>query len=131
MSPPAGDPLDLSGDWLGSYEYPRKFAPVAFTASVAERGGWLSGVVLETTLLGNRRAAMEGRRIGQAVTWLKTYQHRDVTHDVQYEGVVDGAGEEISGRWTIFRDWSGVFLMVRQSRAAAASQRRTAVRARD
>ena len=125
----ARDPLDLTGDWSGTYEYPRYFPRVAFTASLAEQNGFVSGGVAETTLKGDRRATIEGRRDGAEVTWLKRYEHRDVAHDVQYEGVISGDGREISGRWAIFGNWSGVFQMVRQSRAAQALQRRAAIEA--
>ncbi len=113
--------LDLSGEWLGVYSYPRDLAPVSFSASLRERGGRLSGSIAE--MQGRRIAAIEGRRIRFVVTWLKSYEHRDIDHDIQYEGEVSADGEEISGVWTIFSDWSGTFLMVRQPRAAAGRAR--------
>ncbi len=124
----SGDPLDLSGEWSGIYNYPAAAPPVSFTASIAESGGMLSGDISEVMENVPRSSAIQGRRAGLAVTWLKSYQHRDVDYDVQYEGAVSGDGDEISGRWTIVGVWSGTFLMVRQSRAAIAQQREVAAK---
>ena len=129
MSAPAGDPLDLSGEWSGIYNYPQAFPPVAFAASLAEQGGWLTGEISEVTFRGKRAASIQGRRAGLVVTWLKSYEHRDVSHDIQYEGVVSADGQEISGRWTIFADWSGTFLMARKPRSAARRERRATAKA--
>jgi hypothetical protein len=124
----SGDPLDLSGEWSGIYNYPIAAAPVSFTASIAESGGLLSGEISEVMEKVPRSAAMEGRRAGLAVTWLKSYEHRDVNHDVQYEGVVSADGQEISGCWSIFDVWSGTFLMARKPRVAARDERRVAAK---
>ena len=119
--------LDLSGDWTGIYSYPRAIPPVSFTASLSEQGGWISGVVEEKSRKGvglARRlgATIQGRRTGESVTWLKLYDDLDDNYDaVQYEGAISADGEEISGCWSIFGDWSGSFLMVRKSRAEAGS----------
>ena len=48
-----------------------------------------------------------GRRVGAEVTWLKTYEDREVNHDVDYEGAVSDDGDEISGPWSIVGNWSG------------------------
>lgn len=130
MSAVAGDPLDLSGDWAGIYSYPHSLPPVSFTASLSETGGWIVGEVEEQSEKGRgppRRlgASIQGRRQGLSVTWLKTYDDPAHHHEaVQYEGAVSADGEEISGRWSLFGNWSGSFLMVRQTRTAASRRRR-------
>jgi hypothetical protein len=126
--------LDISGEWMGVYSYPAALPPVAFSASLIERDGWLSGVIEEQGAKAEgapkrRSASIQGRRVGLAATWLKCYEHRDVSHDVQYEGQVSADGEEISGRWSIVGNWSGTFLMARQSRATARRERRARARA--
>ena len=127
--------LDVSGDWTGTYSYPRAIPPVAFSASLSEQGGWISGVVEERSWerLGPPRrlgASIQGRRAGVSVTWLKLYDDHDASYDaVQYEGAVSPDGEEISGRWSIAGSWAGTFLMVRKSRATANRNRRAAARA--
>ncbi len=129
----SADRLNLSGEWSGVYSYPGALPPVSFSASLSDNGGWLSGVISEDGSppfpSGRRQSSLQGRRVGVTVSWLKTYEHREVIHDVAYEGAVSGDGEEISGRWSIVGDWSGAFLMVRQSRRAEARRRRAATRA--
>jgi hypothetical protein len=120
--------LDLSGDWAGTYSYPGLLKPVSFTAKLSEQGGWLSGMMEEKSVMGRgparlRAASVQGRRVGLAVTWMKMYEDREVNHDVEYEGAVDADGDEITGRWSIFGNWSGSFVMVRRSRKALARER--------
>ena len=126
--------LDLSGDWAGTYSYPSALPPVSFTARLIDEGGRLTGVIEETFAsdgAASRRveASLRGQRAGAAVTWLKMYDDRSVNHDVEYAGEVGGEGDEIGGNWSIFGQWSGVFLMVRKSRRAAARLRRAATEA--
>jgi hypothetical protein len=125
---------DISGDWTGIFNYPRDQAPVTFTASLQENGGWITGSVEETSAreLGPPRplgASIQGRRVGAAVTWLKLYDEASPVHDaVSYEGEVSPDGEEIGGRWSIPDSWSGTFLMVRQPGKAAAREKRKSAR---
>jgi hypothetical protein len=124
--------LDLSGDWTGVYSYPRGLSPVSFAALMRDAGGALSGNIEEEAAIDGRAprlrsAALEGRRAGFATTWLKTYEHRDVSHDVVYEGEVSLDGQEIGGRWSIVGSWSGSFLMVRNAVLAKARERRARV----
>ena len=121
--------LDLTGEWAGVYSYPSALPPVSFSVALVERGGWLSGEIeeeggSEPGFPKRRGASLQGRRAGLSVTWLKTYAHREVSHDVEYEGAVSADGAEISGRWSIFSEWSGVFLMIRKPQAGRARARR-------
>ena len=131
----AGAKLDVSGEWTGIYSYPSGLPPISFLAALTEREGWIAGVIEEHSREGAgpaRRlgASIQGRRSGAAVTWLKLYDDPGFGYDaVGYEGAVSADGEEISGRWSIAGEWSGAFLMVRKSRAAAARERRATARA--
>ena len=125
--------LDLSGEWTGVYSYPGAGSPVPFTASLSEREGWLTGAVEERSTQGPPRrlgATIQGRRAGVSVTWLKTYDVMEHGYDaVQYEGAVSADGAEISGRWAIFENGSGTFLMTRKPGAQAARRRSATTRA--
>ena len=106
---------------------------MSFAASLHDAGGALSGSIEEESALDARAprlrsAALEGRRVGFATMWLKMYEHRDVSHDVVYEGEVSPDGQEISGRWSIVGSWSGSFLMVRKPVLAKARERRARAR---
>jgi hypothetical protein len=128
----ADDPirLDLSGDWDGIYSYTVPLPPVSFTARLSEQQTSLGGAIEEERDRRKLVASIEGRRIGVAVTFLKRYEDRAIHHDVEYEGEVSPDGAEISGRWSIYGDWSGPFLMVRRPRKAVARLRRTGAQSR-
>jgi hypothetical protein len=111
--------LDLTGEWAGVYSYPHSLPHVSFTAFLVEREGWLTGRIEEA----GRSAEISGRRSGLAVTFLKTYR----SHDVDYIGEATADGVEISGRWSLFEDWSGTFLMVRRPQPARARVRQARV----
>ena len=123
---------DLSGVWHGQYSYPRSKAPVAFAATLTESGSWLHGMTQETGTAGNARglniqAALQGRRTGRCVTWLKIYDGSCRYYDtVHYAGDVNIDRTEIEGSWTIPGVWSGRFLMIRSGARAAAGARETA-----
>ena len=127
--------LNLSGLWHGRYAYPRGQSPVAFTATLTEIDGWLSGSIEEKAAVGRSAAvtltaALQGRRTGYSVTWLKLYEGAPATYDtVHYEGDVSADGTEISGRWTIPGAWSGTFLMIRPSGTGAKSSVKSVERA--
>ena len=71
--------LNLSGLWHGRYAYPNNAQPPAdFTATLTEIDGWLSGSIEEKATLAAvagmaLKAALQGRRTGSSVTWLKLY----------------------------------------------------------
>ena len=107
---------DLSGDWIGNYSYPGELEPVPFEAILFESNGQLTG---ETEGPGHTldmgevaHALVHGSRSGAQVTFTKVYD--TIEHDpVLYEGMLDDAGTEIQGSWTIVGEWSGSFLMRR------------------
>jgi hypothetical protein len=126
----APDPLNLSGLWQGFYSYPSRQRPVSFSATLTEAGSWLTGTTTETATQGETRgrvlsAALQGRRTGRSVTFLRLYTDGFPAYDgVHYEGEVREDGTEIEGRWSIPGNWSGKFLMVR-SGGNKAEQRQT------
>jgi len=115
----APDPLNLSGPWQGFYSYPSLQRPVSFSATLTEAGSWLTGTTTETATQGETRgrvlsAALQGRRTGRSVTFLKLYADGFPAYDgVRYEGEVREDRTKIEGRWSIPGGWSGRFLMVR------------------
>jgi hypothetical protein len=126
--------LDLSGAWAGLFNFPRLYRPVAFSADLVERDGWLIGATEETGDRGEARGAkmtatLQGRRTGFSVTWLKLYDRAWRNYDsVRYEGDVNDDATEIHGRWTIPGNWSGTFLMIRSVGADAALKRQATER---
>ena len=121
------DEYDLTGEWSGIYNYPARYPPNAFEASIRDSGGIITGVIRQPgeffeapgTL---QHAVIEGTREGSLVRWVKIYDDlsRATPH---YEGTIQPGGDEIEGRWHIPGDWSGTFLMMRRSREEAAEER--------
>jgi hypothetical protein len=118
----SGNPLDLSGVWHGQFSYPRPGrAPVAFTATLDERIGLLTGDCEEVGAVEEAKgltltATLQGRRTDREITFLKLYDGTFARYDmVQYAGEVSDDGSEIVGTWSIPGSWSGDFLMIRAS----------------
>jgi hypothetical protein len=114
---------DLSGDWIGIYNYPQHYGPVRFHAILHDADGWLSGTTSEEdeeNLPGAILAAtIEGRREGSTVSFVKIYDDEEVMPDiVRYQGLIQPGGDEITGEWEVPGIWSGTFLMVRESGVA-------------
>ncbi len=123
--------VDLSGDWIGLYSYPEAHPPTRFRAHLRDEGGRLSGETIEQeeTFTGGveLRALIDGRRDGSAVTFAKVYEDEAFNSDfVRYEGTIAAGGDEINGRWEVPGHWSGSFIMVRDSGAGEAAERRIA-----
>jgi hypothetical protein len=110
----------LSGEWDGIFNYPHHMPPQAFTATLRDEGGILTG---ETTESGEEsrdpavlHAWLEGRRSGDAVHFVKSYDATSrADYVVHYAGTLAPDGNEISGRWDVPGVWSGSFIMVRKA----------------
>ncbi len=111
-------PENLTGIWHGQYNYPIARPPVAFVATLVDRGGVLTGAVTETCELPRRlgeilNAAVSGQRDGRAVRFTKTYEGQDPAYPaVIYDGGLSEDCTEIEGTWRN-AGWSGRFLMIR------------------
>ena len=109
----------LSGFWVGRYAYDGGFGrPVSFLANVNDDGGALSGTMSEPNEMGNSsdelRAIISGSREGSDVFFIKAYDGAsDAAHRVDYAGMVNAQGTEISGHW-ILPGTSGTFTMTRE-----------------
>ena len=112
---------DLSGAWRGIFNYPAGAPPTEFLATLSDAGGPLTGHTVEPGLRGGEvTARIDGRRSGDAVSFVKLYEQDDDQYDdVTYAGTVGAEGDEITGRWSIPGDWSGTFIMVRERGVAA------------
>ncbi len=123
--------VDLSGDWLGLYNYPESHPPTRFRATLRDDGGRISGETIEAeeTFTGGAelRALIDGRRDGASITFAKVYEDEAFNSEfVQYDGAITAGGDEIHGRWEVPGHWSGTFIMVRSSGAGEAAERRIA-----
>lgn len=122
--------FDLSGSWIGIYNYSSHHPPTRFRATLADQNGALSGetVEQEKTFTGaTLRALIDGRRTDASISFVKVYEDEAFNSEfVHYEGQIESGGDEIIGRWDVPGYWSGTFLMVRDSGAAEAIERRIA-----
>jgi hypothetical protein len=116
---------DLTGIWNGLYTYPDGRS-TAFVATLIDSGGAFTGTTHEEAAKPGSSAAtlfatLDGSRSDRAVAFTKTYDRPDVFHrsPVSYEGALNGEGDEVEGRWTIRKVWSGKFLMIRSPRQTA------------
>jgi hypothetical protein len=110
-----GDRADLGGHWDGIYNYPRTLPPTAFTATLRDHGGAISGEISEPGREGTLFALIDGRRAGSSVTFVKFYDDHHA-RPIRYAGTLNADATEITGTWNIPGDWSGTFIMVRQKR---------------
>ena len=117
--------LDLTGTWDGEFEYPT--VPEAgpktpFLATLSERGGVLSGSIIEPHEVDGSTAhsTILGQRIGRNVHFAKDYSGagRLYRETVFYDGVLSEDGETITGTWRI-EHWRGPFSMTRSNAAGA------------
>lgn len=126
----SGDPLDLTGEWDGVFNYPSNLPPRGFRATLQDHAGALTEETIEENdpgVEGDRTliALLDGRRESERVSFVKHYDTLARAHyAVHYEGQVSAEGEEITGRWTVPGVWSGTFLMVRRARNEASETRR-------
>lgn len=122
--------IDLSGDWLGFYNYDFACPPTEFEAAIRDSDGVLTGVTTEMFEGPDKagmmlQAVIDGRREGVSVRFTKLYDDLELTPDmVVYEGRVLPGGDEIEGTWSIQGDGSGTFMMMRKRREGAAVARK-------
>ena len=123
---------DLTGVWNGLYSY-ADGRSVTFVATLIEHGSAFSGAIHEPYARGGARvlyATLAGSRQGSAVAFRKTYDGAvPGYHIVDYAGTLNADATEIEGRWTIAGAWSGKFMMIRPSRAAASAEQAVKARA--
>lgn len=124
----------ITGVWQGLYTYLTEadMPESHFTATLIEAGGLVSGTIHEVMnrYRGGRtpaNATVEGRREDSRVVFMKSYNGvGGLTHQVHYDGVLDEAGYEIEGHWTIYSlrsgRFEGRFLMVRNRPLAEAAK---------
>jgi hypothetical protein len=125
---------DLSGTWRGIFNYPEGDPPTGFVAVLRESGGMLTGEVEEPHIDGPEGppigAVIEGRHEGAAVSFVKYYDAVDEDYDtVSYLGSVSADGSEITGRWEVSDDWSGTFIMTRETGPDAAEEEKAEAQA--
>lgn len=114
------DAIDLSGNWVGIFNYPGNCQPAtSFAAQLRDTAGVLAGDTSEPDVLGEAggpklRGNVTGSHSGGRVQFLKCYDNYD-TDPIIYSGILADGGNEISGDWTIPDVWSGTFIMIRQS----------------
>ena len=122
------DPLDVSGSWDGIFNYPRGVPSNAFRAELVEHAGAISGETHERSDAHHDRGAtvvalLDGRRSGTDISFTKRYDDLvRAGHPVSYTGALSSEGDEITGTWNIPGEWSGTFIMVRQTRAGSAAK---------
>ncbi|MBC7768530.1 MAG: hypothetical protein H7124_07065 [Phycisphaerales bacterium] len=117
----------LTGSWSGAYRYPRDAGPeTVFNVEIEEVGGAFTGAMQEPNVIRLApgpvvTADIEGTRSGASVVFVKFYNGSGgMAHAIRYEGTVDEALTRIEGTWSIPRDWSGTFFMVRDDLGAEA-----------
>lgn len=115
----ADNPLDLSGQWHGTFAYPANAGPATpFLANLTESNGHLSGSIIEPDLYGGAdpaKALIAGHRAGRSVDFTKTYQGRVVGYKnpVDYVGQLSADGASVTGMWSLL-ELNGTFEMYRE-----------------
>jgi len=129
--------VSLTGAWSGAYRYPGdRFPETVFEAVIEERGGAFTGSTKEPNILrpwldAVITADIDGHRSGQNVSFTKIMDGSGgMRHAIIYEGLADAELTRIEGRWSIPREWSGSFFMVRDSRAAAKAAKEASIEVR-
>jgi hypothetical protein len=126
-------PVNVSGTWVGSYEYPAGDyrGPVEFSVTLVQAGNKLFGLSREPNTFGTSslsssstestapwlHAYLSGTidRDAGTVTLAKTYDGTGgYAHSVEYSGSVGGSGKSMTGTWDI-SGFSGGFSLSRTS----------------
>lgn len=117
---------DLSGHWVGMFNYPSEFPPNNFEAELRDTGGIVTGLITQPREVFDiagppRQAVIDGQRAGSQLSFVKIYDDLD-RPTVHYTGTIQPGGDEIEGIWTIPGDWSGTFMMVRARKDTTAEE---------
>jgi hypothetical protein len=124
-----GGSANIGGAWHGLYFYPGHPEPVSYVALLIDVGTQFSGSIHEYEgVISEKRillhAAVDGRRNGTGVSFLKTYDGTGGwKHSVGYDGTLNADATEIAGQWYI-DGHSGRFIMTRAGAAEEAVLRK-------
>lgn len=120
---------DLSGRWLGRYDYQNAAEPVPFEAELTEELGMIDGLSSETNTFRPELGAvldalLSGARTQQDVQFSKRYLGF-AQPALTYQGTVNGTLTRIEGTWSFppAIGGSGRFVMMRKPLASARKQR--------
>lgn len=122
----------LTGHWSGEYAYPRHKGPTTpFLATIEERGGQLTGTIIEPDMNGGATiaATIRGVRHGHGVDFTKQYGPAASPiygNPVDYVGRLSADGLVITGVWSLL-DMDGTFEMRRETAMDEPVQEREAV----
>lgn len=118
---PTLHPHDLTGQWHGTYAYPRGLGPATpFLANIIELDGSFSGTIIEPDayykLAENLESLIAGHRGGRAIDFTKTYRSKRHGYEnpVDYVGQMSPDGKSITGVWCLL-DINGTFEMFREN----------------
>ena len=123
---------DLTGRWMGRYDYNSRVLPaVAFEVVLEEEAGHLTGIITEPNgFRGDRgaslRARLIGGRDGAEVRFVKYYIGFDQDDDPHYAGTANAALTRIEGTWhfPVIGGKGGRFVMTRERVQVAVRARR-------
>lgn len=128
------DPLDMTGQWNGTFAYPAGLGPATpFLATIADAGGGISGTVTEPEIVLRTGRTMEavlaGHRSGRALDFTKQYRGQAFGYDnpVDYVGQLADDGLSATGVWSLL-DMNGTWEMHRDALAESVKQRETEVK---
>ena len=113
------DPIDIRGLWEGAFQYTSSAdaGDFPFKAKIIQKDGAISGLIMEDNVAhgGTVKAEIEGTLSGQTVRFTKTYLHasEQYRNAVEYSGMINAEGSEISGIWKLPHD-GGTFVMARK-----------------
>lgn len=121
---------NLSGRWLGRYEYPDGREPVPFEAVIAEDMDLLSGEIEEPNSFARGlgpvlTSSIEGSRDALSVEFRKRYHGFALQACPQYHGDANAELTRIEGKWLFAAEpgFSGRFVMMRKPMAEAKLER--------
>ena len=130
--PDSADARNLTGVWHGLYTYPSGGPSVPFIATLIEAASTLTGTIREDgpSESGKLFATVAGDRHDNAVNFVKAYQSSNPSYGiVLYAGTLNAEATEIEGTWTVPRNWSGSFLMIRSGSATHGITRKVSITA--